>query len=349
MLKSFSDTGKKLSLERYWQCLPSSLYMALKRMNISSSSFEEFPVCPGCKYVYTTEESLETCGSRQRAKLCKTKIGHSVCNSDILTAKKTAKGTVFYPIQTYCFKKVSSLIANSVSNCSTFLTECESWRKEQQPVVSGFVLSDVYDGAIWKDFQSPALGSFLETPYNLVLQFNIDWFQPYDHVTYSVGAIYFTVLNLPAAERYKMKNVFLVAILPGPDEPKHDMNSFLKPLVDDLLNLRKEGIQVNFPDGSSVTVKCVVGCLACDIPASRKAAGFIGHSGRLGCSKCKKKFKTVGGFGGKVDYSGFSRHNWPKRSNQQHRSDVEAVKLCSSKTAREKMESELGCRYSVFL
>ena len=241
------------------------------------------------------------------------------------------------------------MIAYRVANCSTFLTACETWRKAQHSAVSSSVLSDVCGGAIWKHFQSSALGSFLESPHTLVLQFNVDWFQPFDHVSYSVGAIYFTVLNLPVTERYKMMNVFLVAILPGPDEPKHNMNSFLKPLVDDLLTLWEKGIEVKFPDGSSVTVKCAVGCLACDIPASRKAAGFIGHSGRFGCSKCKKEFKTLGGFGSKVDYSGFNRQDWPKRSNQQHRKDVEDVQSCSSKTAREKMESELGCRYSVFL
>ncbi len=33
-----------------------------------------------------------------------------------------------------------------------------------------------------------------------------------------------------------MKNDFLVAILPGPDEPKHDMNEFLQPFIEDLLS-----------------------------------------------------------------------------------------------------------------
>lgn len=152
------------------------------------------------------------------------------------------------------------------------------------------------------------------TIYNLYILGHDEAITPIldNFVTYSVGAIYFTVLNLPGTEHYKMKNVFLVAILPGSDEPKHDMNEFLQPLVEDLLSLWERGIQVKGPDGSSVTVKCAVGCLACDIPASRKAAGFVGHSARLGCSKCKKEFQTVGGFGGKVDYSGFTREDWPK-------------------------------------
>ena len=97
--------------------------------------------------------------------------------------------------------------------------------------------SDVCDGAIWKDFQSSALGNFLKTPHNLILQLNVDWFQPFDHVTYSVGAVYFTVLNLPATEHYKLKNVFLVAILPGPDEPKHYKNSTTQKQLGNLAGL----------------------------------------------------------------------------------------------------------------
>ena len=58
-----------------------------------------------------------------------------------------------------------------------------------------------------------------------------------------------TILNLPCRERYKIKNVFLVGILPGPNKPKHDINDFLRPLVDDLLLLWEKGVTVELPDG----------------------------------------------------------------------------------------------------
>ena len=350
LLKSFSNKTKDLSIERYQLCFPASLHMALKRLNIASMSFNEFPVCPGCKSVYTREECIETCGSRQRAKVCKKRVGRSLCNCDILTSKQSADGsTIFRPIQTYCYKSVGSMIASRAAVCPTFFTECEAWRRKRQSELSHFVYSDVHDGAMWKDLQTSAMDNFLQTPYSLALQINIDWFQPFDHVTYSVGAIYITVLNLPSTQRYKLENMFLVAILPGPDEPKHDINEFLRPLVDELLTLWDKGIQVKLSESCSITVKCAIGCLSCDIPASRKVAGFIGHSGRLGCSKCFKEFKSVDGFGGNLDCSGFNRQEWPKRSNVQHRMDVRRVQSCTSKTAREKMESELGCRYSALL
>ena len=60
---------------------------------------------------------------------------------------------------------------------------------------------------------------------------NMDFFQPYKHVQNSVGAIYLTVLNLPREVRNKPENVVLVGLIPGPNEPERDINSFLKPVT----------------------------------------------------------------------------------------------------------------------
>ena len=75
---------------------------------------------------------------------------------------------------------------------------------------------------------------FLSESGNLGLILNFDFFQPYEHLSYSLGAIYMSVLNLPRETRFKQENTILVGLIPGPQEPSHDINSFLKPLVDDL-------------------------------------------------------------------------------------------------------------------
>ena len=46
--------------------------------------------------------------------------------------------------------------------------------------------------------------------------FSVDWFQPYKHLNYSVGAIYIAIL--PRDVRYKVENVLLIGIMPGPHE-----------------------------------------------------------------------------------------------------------------------------------
>ena len=49
------------------------------------------------------------------------------------------------------------------------------------------------------------------------------------------------------------------------------------------------------------------------------------------------------------NYSGFNKSDWKPRSNIMHWKDVEYTVKCSTKNERQKMESELGCRYSVLL
>ena len=63
---------------------------------------------------------------------------------------------------------------------------------------------------------------------------NVDWFQPFTHVKYSVGVVCLVILNLPREERYKLENIIVVGIIPGPKEPKNIINPFLIPLMEDL-------------------------------------------------------------------------------------------------------------------
>ena len=60
---------------------------------------------------------------------------------------------------------------------------------------------------------------------------NVDWFQPYKHVQYSVGAVYLAVLNFPGRLRYRQQNMIFVGIIPGPHEPSLHINPFLELLV----------------------------------------------------------------------------------------------------------------------
>ena len=87
----------------------------------------------------------------------------------------------------------------------------------------------------------------------------------------------------------------------------------------------------------NVIVKGALLCVACDIPASRKVCGFLGHNANLGCSKCLKRFP--GGFGSK-DYSGFDRTLWPERTLSEHKVNVMRIRQCTTKTERDKLQTE---------
>ena len=54
----------------------------------------------------------------------------------------------------------------------------------------------------------------------------MDFFQPFTHTTYSVGVIYCVILNLPRELRYKFENMIVISIIPGPHEPKLNINTY---------------------------------------------------------------------------------------------------------------------------
>lgn len=93
---------------------------------------------------------------------------------------------------------------------------------------------------------------FLEMPRRYVLQLNVDWFQPYKHSPYSSGGIYLSLMNLPRSERLKKENVLTAGVIPGPDEPSLSINTYLRPLVDELIDLWSNGFKYKARDDDQV-------------------------------------------------------------------------------------------------
>ena len=97
------------------------------------------------------------------------------------------------------------------------------------------VMCDTVDGEFFKTFQDSNGNWYFQDPRNLGGILNIDWFKPFKNVKHSTGVIYIALLNFPREIRFKWENVLLVGIIPGPNEPSLNVNTFLKPLVDEML------------------------------------------------------------------------------------------------------------------
>ena len=246
---------------------------------------------------------------------------------------------IIYPYLVYCYLGVNAILQNFLSRPG-FLSPCEEWRYKPTHTEC---FEDVYDGNIWKEFQTVCNIPFLAKPCNFALAMNMDFFQPYKHIKgYSVGAIYCVILNLPREIRYKRENVLLIGVIPGPKEPDHDINSFLNPFVEDLQTLWSSGKNM-IADGKNKLVKCALLCVVCDVPAGHKTCGFLGHAAHYGCSKCFKKFS---GSAGKIEYIGFDRENWPSRNGVSHRRVAMGMHRFSTLHEQESMEIKSGLRYS---
>ena len=141
----------------------------------------------------------------------------------------------------------------------------------------------------------------------------------------------------------------MVGVIPGPKELELTLNTFLQPLVDDLLQLWS-GVEMKTYNKVPVIVRAALLCVGCDIPAARKVSGFLGHRATKGCSRCQLSFPTDH-FSEKADYTNFNRVLWEKRDNASHRLS-EKHKVSNTKNTKvEKVEIEkkYGVRYSCSL
>ena len=133
--------------------------------------------------------------------------------------------------------------------------------------------------------------------------------------------------------------MFLVGIIPGPHEPKFDLES----LVAELNQSWKDGIKFKANGASNAEIyHAALLCVGCDVPAARKVCGFTGHASCKGCSKCTKAFP--GTVSSKIDFLGSDPS--PPRNNHSH--NEQAQETLNQITAGDKasVEQKYGTRYS---
>ena len=305
-------------------------------------SVHRYVSCRKCLKLHDYADCLEKHGSRVIVKACECQP-HSQCVpllKEVITSDDNRK---YYPFMIYPYTTLVSSLKSLFSRPG-FYTECELWRKDYSE--DNQKISDVYHGRLWKDFLQYQGTPFLSTKNSIVFMLNVDWFQPFKHRVYSVGAMYLSILNLPRAVQNKRENIILLGVFPGPFEPSKDINEYLNPFVSELLSLW-DGVSFVTHDSGPQKIRCALLYVCCDLPAGRKVCGFLSYSANLGCSKCFCNFGA--GVFGTQNNPGFNRDTWNFRSNEKHREDVRATLNTSSKSARAKKESELGCRNTSLL
>ena len=275
------------------------------------------------------------------------------------TVRSRTGNSYIQPLKVYPYQQLKSALQRLILR-DKFLDICEHWRTR---IVPPGHLYDIYEGQTWQGFLSN--NDFFQSRYNLCLTIKVDWFQPFSHTRkliicrylhalnivfiteYSVGAIYLVIQNLPRSVRYKKQNIILVGLIPGPKEPKFTINSFLYPLVEELKELWFGAMfECPYHPLKNVCVRAALTCCASDIPATRKLCGFVGHSAKLGCSKCSKEFSISSN---KRDYSGFDSGSWPPRCLLVHKTQVSNHLHADNRQQQKDIEAEFGIRYSVLL
>ena len=311
------------------KAFPSSLYK-LRRTVLSNEQFTKFVVCTKCNSLYFSHDCVSQNGNQPESRKCTynefPRNQRNVCGQILMKTVQYSSGrTSLYPFKVFCYRDLKFSLQSLLLQ-PKFVSNCLLWAHDK----ACNLFKDIYDGRIWRSFVD---NGFFSSDYCYGLMLNLDWYQPFEHSIFSVGVIYLAVMNLPRNIRFKQENIILLGIIPGPSEPKHNINSFLRPLVKELLDFY-DGVDMSVVTHSGVCVnkvKCALLCVTCDTPAGRKACGYLGHNAALGCCKCLKKFS---GSVGKMNYSGFNRSSWVVRSLLYHKRSVAEIKQQINKSRK---------------
>jgi hypothetical protein len=100
------------------------------------------------------------------------------------------------------------------------------------------MLLDWWVGQHYQDLRSPG---YFTSPRDIALQLCYDGFQVTKRKHHSTTPVIAINLNLPPEIRYHKESILLMAVIPGP-KSYSNVDSFLQPLVDELLDLQ-EGVR----------------------------------------------------------------------------------------------------------
>ena len=268
------------NLKPVLDAFPKSIYIAKKIVGLHCDEFTQYVVCPKCHKLYDIDTNIRRCRNIQYPNHPRRK-GRSSCGTSLF---KKIRGTgnglnvKFRPRKIYCHRSIKDSLELKFlqPNFRKLL------KRNPKAESDGTFMTDITDGEICKTFKDNQSNLYFSNSKNLGFIMNVDWFQPFKNSDYSLGIIYLAIINLPREERFKWQNIIVCGVIPGPAEPKLNINSYLEPIVDEL-EIGWNGILLK--DGGLLQkslYKFALVCLSSDIPATRKCGGFVGFSATKG-------------------------------------------------------------------
>ncbi|XP_062118660.1 uncharacterized protein LOC133832313 [Humulus lupulus] len=168
---------------------------------------------------------------------------------------------------------------------------CLKWQsnnKRMDGKMSHLVDSKAWDAVNerWPDFS-------LEL-YNLRLGPAADGIDPYKNMssTYSCWAVMLVVYNFPPSMCMKNEFTFLSMLIPGPKEPGNDIDVYLEPLINELLELWKGVYTYDVSTKKFFNLKAMQLWTINDFPAYGNLAGCA-TKGKYGCPICGENSNVV--------------------------------------------------------
>ena len=137
--------------------------------------------------------------------------------------------------------------------------------------------------------------------------------------------------------------MLIVGIIPGPLEPSYsEINSYLRPLVKELNSLWTNGFTM-LKNGERIVIHAALLATVCDVPATAKIGGFVGHASKHACWKCSKVFPYDPSLKC-INFSGV--HLGPLWDHDTHKQNALETLTAATPTQQSSLELDKGSRFT---
>ena len=165
------------------------------------------------------------------------------------------------------------------------------WHAESE--LEDGIMNHPRDGEAWQHFNR-AFPDFANEVRNVRLGLCTDGFSPFgmSGKQYSCWPVIVTPYNLPPGMCMKNPVMFLTVIIPGPKNPKHKIDVYLQPLIDELKKLWLEGASTyDISKKQNFQMRAALLWTINDFPAYGMLSGWS-TSGILACPYCMERTKA---------------------------------------------------------
>ena len=146
-------------------------------------------------------------------------------------------------------------------------------------------IEDIDDGELYRSFSQK--NGFLDDPNNVSFMWYMDGVPLFKSSKVSIWPMFLSINELPYSERIKPENMLFAGMWYGKSKPT--MSLFLKPFYESLNELRNVGVEVDCEHCTkSFTVKGILLCGTCDLPAKCLMLNMAQFNGKYGCPRCKQ-------------------------------------------------------------
>ncbi|KAM6567351.1 hypothetical protein CsatA_026479 [Cannabis sativa] len=250
-------------------CFPESTYEVKKTLNSIGLKYEKIHACPNDCIIYRKEYAdmnyCPTCG------LSRHKVNKSKENRKLIPQK-----VMWYMPLIPRLKRLYRSAEHS---------ENLIWHETKR--VKDGKLRHPADSQAWKkvNYINP---EFKSEPRHIRLGLSADGVNPHRSLSsrHSSWPVFLVMYNLPPWLVMKRKFNMLSLMISGPQQPGHNIDVYLEPLIDDLIELYENGVQVY--DGFKkefFNLKAVLLWTVSDFPAYSNLSG-LSTKGYEGCPIC---------------------------------------------------------------